>query len=370
MDPALPGTRTLESFCRKPARNQLRHEDFFDASLNLADHYGSLLRIWSGPYLFVAVLDPRYLDVVLSSNAQFEKSANYRFLLPWIDRGLLTLTGKVERCKKQLRNEGVGAKVDNRGNRQTSGIVRHDSHIRRSRRHPTKPQFYLINYTIAAYSVRILTNSIELLCFAGQQWKKHRRIITPTFHFQNLENFLEVVHSNGHKMIEKLKIEVDGPDIDISQYISLCTLDIIAETGMGITIDAQDNDEADFVRATRTMGNIVILRAFKLLYYWDPPFQLLPTGKLQKDSLQVPHALSTQQDHDPRHDALKTREKLLYITPGRLNTPPQSPDFNPIKNLWHMEIRGSMTGGSVKLPTRPTLAMSASVHLVSHVRNW
>lgn len=42
-----------------------------------------------------------------------------------------------------------------------------------------------------------------------------------------------------------------------------------------------------------------------------------------------------QQDNDPKHTANRTREWLLYNAPRQLKTPPQSPDINPIENLWH-----------------------------------
>ncbi|KAJ4451694.1 hypothetical protein ANN_03164 [Periplaneta americana] len=41
-----------------------------------------------------------------------------------------------------------------------------------------------------------------------------------------------------------------------------------------------------------------------------------------------------QQDNEPKHTAHVVRSWLLYKTPKCLQTPPQSPDLNPIYNLW------------------------------------
>lgn len=40
------------------------------------------------------------------------------------------------------------------------------------------------------------------------------------------------------------------------------------------------------------------------------------------------------QDNDPKHKAHNVRLWLLYNCPHVMETPPQSPDINPIENLW------------------------------------
>lgn len=41
-----------------------------------------------------------------------------------------------------------------------------------------------------------------------------------------------------------------------------------------------------------------------------------------------------QHDNDPKHTSHVVKEWLLYNVPKQLHFPPQSPDINPIENLW------------------------------------
>ena len=41
------------------------------------------------------------------------------------------------------------------------------------------------------------------------------------------------------------------------------------------------------------------------------------------------------QDNDPQHKSYKVRPWLLYNCPKVNEPPPQSPDMNPIENIWN-----------------------------------
>ncbi|GFX81409.1 transposable element Tc1 transposase [Trichonephila clavipes] len=62
-------------------------------------------------------------------------------------------------------------------------------------------------------------------------------------------------------------------------------------------------------------------------------------------TLNIENTFIFQQDNDSKHTTIVTKTWLLYHDPRRLETPPQSPDLNPIENLWmHLdtEVRKKM----------------------------
>lgn len=68
-----------------------------------------------------------------------------------------------------------------------------------------------------------------LLLSSGKNWFNMRKIITPTFHFKILEQYVEVYDRQTNIFIEKLKKVADGQRaINIYEYMSLLTMDIIA----------------------------------------------------------------------------------------------------------------------------------------------
>lgn len=52
-------------------------------------------------------------------------------------------------------------------------------------------------------------------------------------------------------------------------------------------------------------------------------------------SMNIERSFKFYQDNDPKHTARIIQEYLLYNCPKVLHPPPQSPDLNPIENLWN-----------------------------------
>lgn len=72
----------------------------------------------------------------------------------------------------------------------------------------------------------ILMVSETLFFFTVDKWRKHRKILTPTFHFKILEDFMPVFNSNGVILTLVLQKKL-GRDVNVMEHMSRLSLDII-----------------------------------------------------------------------------------------------------------------------------------------------
>jgi cytochrome P450 family 4 len=64
--------------------------------------YDQIIRLWLGPKLIVFLMDPRDVEIILSSHVYLDKSTEYRFFKPWLGNGLLISTGQKWRAHRKL----------------------------------------------------------------------------------------------------------------------------------------------------------------------------------------------------------------------------------------------------------------------------
>lgn len=91
-----------------------------------------------------------------------------------------------------------------------------------------------------------------LLISTGQKWHSRRKIITPAFHFKILQQFVDVFNQQNRVFIDKIRNrEKCDEAFDIYSDVTLMSLDIIGKTAMGVDLQAQLNEDSEYVRAVK-----------------------------------------------------------------------------------------------------------------------
>ncbi|KAJ8674728.1 hypothetical protein QAD02_010514 [Eretmocerus hayati] len=133
-----------------------------------------------------------------------------------------------------------------------------------------------------------------LLTGSGHKWSARRKILTPTFHFNILEDFVQVFGEQTDILVDKLRSELGKSCFNISPYVTLCTLDIICETAMGRRISAQSHSDSDYVRAVYKIGSIIQTRQTSFLHQFDMFFRFSPLYKKHQECVRILHEFSNK----------------------------------------------------------------------------
>ncbi|GJQ86419.1 hypothetical protein Trydic_g10327 [Trypoxylus dichotomus] len=128
-----------------------------------------------------------------------------------------------------------------------------------------------------------------LLTADGDRWKKHRKIITPAFHFQILEEFIDVFNSQSEVLVSILKKECSHDNVDIYPFIARCTLDIICEAAMGTTVNAQKDRHSEYVNCITALLDVYFTRLFSPILRNDLVYMFSATYRKEKYALKVVH---------------------------------------------------------------------------------
>ncbi|XP_007517742.1 cytochrome P450 4V2-like [Erinaceus europaeus] len=130
---------------------------------------------------------------------------------------------------------------------------------------------------------------LGLLTSTGNKWRSRRKMLTPTFHFTILEDFLDVMNEQANILVSKLEKHANQEAFNCFFYITLCALDIICETAMGKNIGAQSNGDSEYVRAVYRMSDMIHRRMRTPWLWLDFLFLMVKEGWEHKRSLKTLH---------------------------------------------------------------------------------
>ncbi|XP_023239646.1 cytochrome P450 4c3-like [Centruroides sculpturatus] len=154
--------------------------------------------------------------------------------------------------------------------------------------HPEVAQEVLKSYTVInkdwIYNILHPWLGTGLLTSSNDKWRNRRKLLTPAFHFRILEDFQGIFNDQSNILIEKLKEKQENKEFLMDELITLCTLDVIEDSAMGMHINAQNRSDTDYIIAINEITSALAEWFAKPWYWFSPIFNLSPLGrKFHKD---------------------------------------------------------------------------------------
>ncbi|OQR79347.1 cytochrome P450 4V2-like [Tropilaelaps mercedesae] len=79
---------------------------------------------------------------------------------------------------------------------------------------------------------------MSLLTSSGNEWRERRKLLTPAFHFQTLDNYITTINARCADFIEYIDALPQKNDVRLFYEIQKLTLGTIVEMTMGLKMDS------------------------------------------------------------------------------------------------------------------------------------
>ncbi|XP_067213631.1 cytochrome P450 4C1-like isoform X2 [Linepithema humile] len=131
-----------------------------------------------------------------------------------------------------------------------------------------------------------------LLTSQGAKWQTRRKILTPAFHFNILQQFVDILIEESGRMVQSLK-DVEGVVVkDLVPFMSEHTLNAICETAMGTCLQGLGESQHRYRKAIYEIGELLVHRTVTPWIYLSATFELSPTAYRQRKVLKILHGFT------------------------------------------------------------------------------
>jgi hypothetical protein len=126
----------------------------------------------------------------------------------------------------------------------------------------------------------------------GQDWRRHRKIVSTALQINILETFVENFAKNSDILANKLKAIADGITAhDIAPYLMRCSLDIIYQTSSRINTNVQTGMDESTLNNFTIIIDTIALRFLKPWLLIDWIFNASELGNKCNKAIQCVHGI-------------------------------------------------------------------------------
>ncbi|XP_065910275.1 ultra-long-chain fatty acid omega-hydroxylase-like [Dysidea avara] len=147
-----------------------------------------------------------------------------------------------------------------------------------------------------------------LLTTSGAKWIRHRKMLTPAFHFDILKQYIPVYNEVSYKLVEIWSGLADsGESVEITEYLHSYTLDVLLRCMYSSNSNClEKKDGMDYLKAVKRLTDLFLARAYNPLYVFDWMYFNTPAGRQFLHYSDVVHKFSEGVIVQRREELLKT----------------------------------------------------------------
>ncbi|XP_060725998.1 cytochrome P450 4A7-like isoform X1 [Tachysurus vachellii] len=130
-----------------------------------------------------------------------------------------------------------------------------------------------------------------LLVTAGQKWFRHRRLLTPGFHYDILKPYVKLMGDSAQVMLDKWEVYARTEQtFELFQHVSLMTLDSIMKCAFSCQSNCQTESRSNpYIKAVYELCNLVNLRFRVFPYHNNIIFHMSPHGYRFRKACKIAH---------------------------------------------------------------------------------
>uniref|UniRef100_A0A8C2X2W8 aromatase n=1 Tax=Cyclopterus lumpus TaxID=8103 RepID=A0A8C2X2W8_CYCLU len=153
-----------------------------------------------------------------------------------------------------------------------------------------------------------------LLVSQGQKWFRHRRLLTPGFHFDVLKPYINLMSDSTKTMLDKLEKYASGNEsFELFEPVSLMSLDTILKFSIVSHLCCLNHSGRNtYIQAVYDLSNLISLRLRMFPYHSDFLFYISPHGFRFRKARRVAYR-HTVEVLRKRKEALKEENELDRI---------------------------------------------------------